>query len=298
MSICASSPPRDGDSRHRIRRRDEEGRVHAHELSTCPSRASSRCTVRRRRTKPRARSSLLFGLSGTGKTTLSADPKRNLIGDDEHCWSDDGIFNIEGGCYAKAIYLSKEAEPDIFQALRFGSVLENVVYDDASHHVDFDDASITQNTRGAYPIEFMPSVKLPCVAGHPRDVIFLTCDAFGVLPPVSKLTPQQAMFHFVNGYTAKVAGTEVGVTEPEATFSPASAGRSWCGIRTNTRSARRETSEAQRPGLAGKYRLDGAARRASARGSSCRTPEPLSTRFTPARCARRRPPSTACSTAK
>jgi phosphoenolpyruvate carboxykinase (ATP) len=164
--------------------------------------------------------SVLFGLSGTGKTTLSADPKRNLIGDDEHCWSDDGIFNIEGGCYAKAIYLSKDSEPDIFQALRFGAVLENVVYDDASHHVDFDDASITQNTRGAYPIEFMPSVKLPCVAGHPRDVIFLTCDAFGVLPPVSKLTPQQAMFHFVNGYTAKVAGTEVGVTEPEATFSP------------------------------------------------------------------------------
>lgn len=164
--------------------------------------------------------SILFGLSGTGKTTLSADPKRHLIGDDEHCWGDDGIFNIEGGCYAKAIYLSKEAEPDIFQALRFGSVLENVVYDDASHHVDFNDASITQNTRGAYPIEFMPSAKVPCVAGHPTNVIFLTCDAFGVLPPVSKLTPEQAMFHFVNGYTAKVAGTEVGVTEPQATFSP------------------------------------------------------------------------------
>lgn len=170
--------------------------------------------------KTTGQSSVLFGLSGTGKTTLSADPKRYLIGDDEHCWSDDGIFNIEGGCYAKAIYLSKESEPDIFQALRFGSVLENVVYDDANHHVDFNDTTITQNTRGAYPIEFMSSAKVPCVSGHPTDVIFLTCDAFGVLPPVSRLTPQQAMFHFVNGYTAKVAGTEVGVTEPQATFSP------------------------------------------------------------------------------
>jgi phosphoenolpyruvate carboxykinase (ATP) len=165
-------------------------------------------------------SSILFGLSGTGKTTLSADPKRQLIGDDEHCWSDDGVFNIEGGCYAKAIDLSREREPDIFQALRFGAVLENVVYDDANHHVDFNDASITQNTRGAYPIEHMPNAKIPCVAGHPTDVIFLTCDAFGVLPPVSRLTPEQAMFHFVNGYTAKVAGTEQGVNEPQATFSP------------------------------------------------------------------------------
>jgi phosphoenolpyruvate carboxykinase (ATP) len=166
------------------------------------------------------RSSVLFGLSGTGKTTLSADPKRQLIGDDEHCWSDDGIFNIEGGCYAKAIYLSREREPDIFQALRFGAVLENVVYDSAHHHVDFDNATITQNTRGAYPIEFMPTARIPCMADHPSDVIFLTCDAFGVLPPVSKLTPEQAMFHFVNGYTAKVAGTEMGVKDPQATFSP------------------------------------------------------------------------------
>jgi phosphoenolpyruvate carboxykinase (ATP) len=165
-------------------------------------------------------SSVLFGLSGTGKTTLSADPKRQLIGDDEHGWSDDGVFNIEGGCYAKAIYLSKEREPEIFQALRFGAVLENVVVDHDHRHVDFNNTSITQNTRGAYPIDFMPTAKIPCVAGHPTDVIFLTCDAFGVLPPVSKLTPEQAMFHFVNGYTAKVAGTEMGVNEPQATFSP------------------------------------------------------------------------------
>lgn len=165
-------------------------------------------------------SSILFGLSGTGKTTLSADPKRDLIGDDEHCWSSEGIFNIEGGCYAKAIYLSRESEPEIFQALRFGAVLENVVYDDAHHHVDFNNARITQNTRGAYPIEFVSNARIPCLAGHPTNVIFLTCDAFGVLPPVSRLTPVQAMEYFINGYTAKVAGTEVGVQEPQATFSP------------------------------------------------------------------------------
>jgi phosphoenolpyruvate carboxykinase (ATP) len=165
-------------------------------------------------------SSVLFGLSGTGKTTLSADPKRLLIGDDEHCWSDDGIFNIEGGCYAKAIDLSLESEPDIFQALRFGSVLENVVLDPEDRHVDFHNARITQNTRGAYPIEYVPNAKIPCVSGHPADVIFLACDAFGVLPPVARLSPAHAMYHFISGYTAKVAGTEVGVTAPQATFSP------------------------------------------------------------------------------
>ena len=170
--------------------------------------------------RQRGRSSLLFGLSGTGKTTLSADPKRLLIGDDEHCWSDTGVFNIEGGCYAKTIDLTPESEPDIFQALHFGAVLENVVLNEDDHHVDFKNSSITQNTRGAYPIEFIRNAKIPCVAGHPTDVIFLTCDAFGVLPPVSKLSPAQAMYHFISGYTAKVAGTEMGVTEPQATFSP------------------------------------------------------------------------------
>ena len=165
-------------------------------------------------------SALFFGLSGTGKTTLSADPNRTLLGDDEHGWSKDGIFNFEGGCYAKTIKLSAEAEPDIYAASqRFGTVLENVIIDPDTRIPDFDDKSKTENTRSAYPLHFIPNASLSGQAGHPKNIIMLTADAFGVMPPIARLTPAQAMYHFLSGYTAKVAGTEKGVKDPEATFS-------------------------------------------------------------------------------
>src|SRR5438046_7776067 len=163
---------------------------------------------------------LFFGLSGTGKTTLSADPERRLIGDDEHGWSDAGIFNFEGGCYAKVIRLSREGEPEIYATTRmFGTVLENVVVDPETRAVDLDSDQITENTRASYPIHYIPNHVPGGVGGHPSHILFLTCDAFGVMPPIAKLTSQQAMYHFLSGYTAKVAGTERGVTEPKATFS-------------------------------------------------------------------------------
>ncbi|WVO21148.1 phosphoenolpyruvate carboxykinase (ATP) [Cryptococcus decagattii] len=163
---------------------------------------------------------LFFGLSGTGKTTLSADANRLLIGDDEHVWSDTGVFNIEGGCYAKCINLSAEKEPEIFNAIKFGSILENVVYNPADRKPDYDDVSITENTRCAYPIEYIPNAKIPCIADRqPSNIIMLCCDAFGVLPPVSRLTPEQAQYHFVAGYTSKTPGTEDGIVEPSPTFS-------------------------------------------------------------------------------
>lgn len=165
-------------------------------------------------------SAIFFGLSGTGKTTLSADPNRSLIGDDEHGWSADGIFNFEGGCYAKIIRLDPEAEPEIFATTRrFGTILENVGFDIVTRRVDLNDGSLTENTRSAYPLGHIPNVLKEGKAGHPKNVIMLTADAFGVMPPISKLTPEQAMYHFISGYTAKVAGTESGITEPQATFS-------------------------------------------------------------------------------
>jgi len=165
-------------------------------------------------------SAIFFGLSGTGKTTLSADPERGLIGDDEHGWSDDGVFNFEGGCYAKVIRLSAKAEPEIFATTkRFGTILENVIYDEETREIDLDDHKLTENTRASYPLEFIPNMIPEGRSGHPKNVIMLTCDAFGVLPPVTKLTPAQAMYHFLSGYTAKVAGTERGIKEPQATFS-------------------------------------------------------------------------------
>jgi len=169
---------------------------------------------------PKGDTAIFFGLSGTGKTTLSADPNRTLIGDDEHGWSDTNVFNFEGGCYAKMIRLSAESEPEIYATTkRFGTVLENVVMDEVTRELDLDDATLAENSRGAYPIDFIPNSSDANMGPLPKNIVMLTADAFGVLPPIAKLTPDQAMYHFLSGYTAKVAGTEIGVTEPEATFS-------------------------------------------------------------------------------
>jgi len=168
---------------------------------------------------PDGETALYFGLSGTGKTTLSTDPDRQLIGDDEHGWDANGVFNLEGGCYAKTINLAEESEPEIFRAIRRDALLENVAVDPDSRVVDFTNTEKTENGRVSYPIDHIPNFQPESVGTHPKSIFFLTCDAFGVLPPVSKLTPEQAMYHFLSGYTAKVAGTERGVKEPEATFS-------------------------------------------------------------------------------
>ena len=202
---------------------------------------------------------LFFGLSGTGKTTLSADPTRSLIGDDEHGWSDNGVFNFEDGCYAKVIRLSPEAEPQIHACTRrFGTILENVVLDPLSRRLDLNDDALTENTRGAYPLDYIDNYLPPKMAGHPANVIFLTCDASGVMPPIARLTPDQAIYHFISGYTSKIAGTEIGLgAEPEITFSTCFGGPFMVHHPyVYARDAEGAAAEARRHLLAGEYRLD------------------------------------------
>ena len=201
---------------------------------------------------------LFFGLSGTGKTTLSSDPERQLIGDDEHGWSDRGVFNFEGGCYAKMIRLSAEAEPQIYATTRrFGTVLENVVIDPATRALNLDDASLTENTRGAYPIEFIDNAVPSGMGGHPQNIVMLTADAYGVLPPIARLSAEGAMYHFLSGYTAKVAGTEKGVTEPSATFSTCF-GAPFLPLNPNVYAKQlgERIAKYQLAGVAGEHRLD------------------------------------------
>ena len=294
---CRSSEPRVRHPRHRVRRRDEEGRVHDHELPDAEAGRAVDALLGDAGAR-RGDTSILFGLSGTGKTTLSADPKRLLIGDDEHCWTDRACSTSRAAATRRSSTCRREQEPDIWNALQFGAVLENVVYDADTRAVDYDDTSITENTRGSYPIEYIPNAKLPCVGGHPKNVIFLTADAFGVLPPVCRLTPAQAMYHFISGYTAKVAGTEVGVKEPKPTFSPCFGGPFlvWHPTSTPSCSPRSCASTARRPGWstpAGR-----AAATASARASSSSTRARSSTRSTRARCSMPRRPRIRCSASR
>src|SRR6185312_13810716 len=204
--------------RHTLRGRAQEGDVHGHELPHAQSQRPVDALLRQHRRARRQR--VVLRLSGTGKTTLSADPQRQLIGDDEHGWSDEGVFNFEGGCYAKAINLTEDSEPDIYRTTQmFGTVLENVVLDPNSLRPDFTDTSLTENTRVSYPLPYIRNHAPGGRGGHPKNVVLLTADAFGVLPPIARLTRDQALYYFLSGYTAKVAGTERGVTEPQATFS-------------------------------------------------------------------------------
>ena len=242
--------------RHALRRRDQEGDVHGAELPAAADGASSRCTARP--TSGRGGDvALFFGLSGTGKTTLSADPDRRLIGDDEHGWGDDGVFNIEGGCYAKTIKLSATSEPQIWNAIRFGCVLENVPVDPVTRKPDFDSREVTENTRAAYPVDFIPNCELSGVGGHPANIFFLTCDAFGVLPPLARLTPEQAVELFpvrLHGEGGRDGGgregADAGVQRLLRQAVPAAAAQALCG------DAEGEAGAAPRAGVAGEHRLD------------------------------------------